>query len=89
MKAALGFRADVLARKAKDVGDTTHYAIALRTGVRESTISRLLSGQTVPTLSTLIAVADAYDMALDELVGRTRIVPTQRAARPKPARAAA
>ncbi|MFE0766136.1 helix-turn-helix domain-containing protein [Streptomyces smyrnaeus] len=66
------FCADVLTKKATAVGDTTLYAIALRTGVRESTISRLVSGRTVPSLATLVAVADAYGCSLDDLViGRT------------------
>lgn len=84
--------AAVLRKKAEAAGDTTHYAIALRAGVRESTISRLLNGRTAPSLATLIAVADAYDMTLDELVGRSAHaprIPQQQGAQPAPAGAAA
>ncbi|MEV6565952.1 helix-turn-helix domain-containing protein [Streptomyces kronopolitis] len=68
MESGLRFHADVLTDKAGSLGDTTHYAIALRAGVRESTISRLLGGRTVPSLATLVALADAYNCALDDLV---------------------
>ncbi|MFI9026390.1 helix-turn-helix domain-containing protein [Streptomyces sp. NPDC053560] len=83
--------AAVLSKRALAAGDTTHYAIAERAGVRESTISRLLAGRTAPSLSTLIAVADAYGMTLDELVGRTTHAPgvPQQGAQPARAEAAA
>ncbi|WP_433856747.1 helix-turn-helix domain-containing protein [Streptomyces kronopolitis] len=68
MATTLRFRADVLTTKAEAVGDTTHYAIAQRAGVRESTISRLVAGRTVPTVATLFAIADAYGIDLDDLV---------------------
>ncbi|MDH6189212.1 Helix-turn-helix protein [Streptomyces sp. ADI96-15] len=80
------FCADFLTKKATAAGDITLHAIALRTGVRESTISRLVSGRTAPSLATLVAVADAYGCSLDDLViGRTkpplRRVPGQHAGR--------
>ncbi|MFJ5890397.1 helix-turn-helix domain-containing protein [Streptomyces californicus] len=68
MKKRLRFKAAVLNEKAEAAGDLTMHDIAKRTGVRESTISRLLSGRTTPTLSTLGAVAAAYGTTLDELV---------------------
>ncbi|WTW95468.1 helix-turn-helix domain-containing protein [Streptomycetaceae bacterium NBC_01309] len=72
-------RVDALAEKARAEGDTTMYAIAQRAGVRESTISRLFAGLTMPSLPTLGAVAVAYDMSLDDLVGLNRPgVPAQR-----------
>ncbi|WP_432001537.1 helix-turn-helix domain-containing protein [Streptomyces sioyaensis] len=84
MEPGLRFHADVLTDKAGSMGDTTHLAIALRAGVRESTISRLLSGRTVPSLATLVALADAYNCSLDDLVlGRVRALP------PRPALAQA
>ncbi|MFZ4266512.1 helix-turn-helix domain-containing protein [Streptomyces arboris] len=83
MKKPLRLKADVLNRKAEAAGDLTMYDIAQRAGVRESTISRLLSGRTTPTLSTLAAVAVAYGTTLDELVdgmARPPAVPAQRGA---------
>ncbi|WP_019548515.1 helix-turn-helix domain-containing protein [Streptomyces sulphureus] len=84
------FRVDVLTKRASAAGDITLYAIALRTGLRESTISRLMSGRTVPSLTTLVAVADAYGCSLDDLViGRTTrpfgTVPAQHASRKRKA----
>ncbi|GGZ23915.1 hypothetical protein GCM10010387_16470 [Streptomyces inusitatus] len=82
MTNALAFRSDVLIKKARAAGDTTLYAIAVRTGVRESTISRILAGLTIPTLATLASIATAYGTTLDELVERgsclLAAVPTQR-----------
>lgn len=69
MTTTLRFRADVLAQKAEAAGDRTHYAIAERTGVRESTISRIIAARTIPTLPTLVAMAIAYGTTLDDLVG--------------------
>ncbi|MCX4550532.1 MULTISPECIES: helix-turn-helix transcriptional regulator [unclassified Streptomyces] len=67
---AYRFRADVLAAKAAAASDMTHYAIARRTGVVESTISRLIAGRTMPSLPTLGAIAAAYGTTLDDLVDR-------------------
>ncbi|MDX2919697.1 helix-turn-helix transcriptional regulator [Streptomyces sp. NE06-03C] len=83
MKKPLRFKADVLSEKATAAGDVTMYDIAVRTGVRESTISRILSGRSTPTLATLAAVAVAYGTTLDELVdgmARPPAVPAQRGA---------
>ncbi|MFF4292199.1 helix-turn-helix domain-containing protein [Streptomyces vinaceus] len=73
------FRADVLAKKAKAAGDDTNYAISVRTGLRECTVSRLLAGAVTPSLDTVCAVAVAYGTTLDELVdGLKAVVPVQR-----------
>lgn len=79
MEPTLRFRADVLTAKAEAVGDTTNRLVAQRTGVRESTISRLVNGQTVPTLLTLGAIASAYGTTLDDLVSAGPVIPEQRA----------
>lgn len=74
----LRFRVDVLTKKAEAKGDHTHYAIAQRIGVRESTISRLMAGRTIPNLLTLAALAGAYGTSLDDLVERgTGTTPVQ------------
>lgn len=82
MTTTLRFRVDVLTDRARALGDETHYAIAQRAGVRESTISRLVAGRTVPSLPTLAALAAAYGTSLDDLVtGLTQptvAVPAQR-----------
>jgi transcriptional regulator with XRE-family HTH domain len=79
MITTLRFRPDVLLDKAKAAGDLTHYAIAQRIGVRESTISRLVAGHTTPNLPTLGAIASAYGTTLDDLVTRVVVtVPAQR-----------
>lgn len=49
-------------------GDCTAVAIAHRIGAQPSTVSRLMSHQTVPTVETLVALRSAYGLALDELV---------------------
>nr|WP_068027763.1 XRE family transcriptional regulator [Nocardia mexicana] len=47
-------------------------ALAATTGVSESTLSRLESGQRRATLELLLPLARAYDVPLDELVGAPR-----------------
>ncbi|RDI63532.1 helix-turn-helix domain-containing protein [Nocardia pseudobrasiliensis] len=46
--------------------------LAARTGVSESTLSRLESGQRRATLELLLALARTYDVPLDDLVGAPR-----------------
>lgn len=46
--------------------------LAARTGVNESTLSRLESGARKPTLELLLPLAELYDVPLDQLVGAPR-----------------
>ncbi|GAA2327821.1 XRE family transcriptional regulator [Streptomyces caniferus] len=46
--------------------------LAATTGVSESTLSRLESGQRRPTLELLLPLARTYDVPLDDLVGAPR-----------------
>ncbi|NEW70727.1 MULTISPECIES: helix-turn-helix domain-containing protein [Streptomyces] len=46
--------------------------LAARTGVSESTLSRLESGQRRPTLELLLPLARIHDVPLDDLVGAPR-----------------
>jgi transcriptional regulator with XRE-family HTH domain len=46
--------------------------LAVRTGVSESTLSRLESGQRRASLELLLPLARAYDVPLDDLVGAPR-----------------
>nr|WP_235215332.1 helix-turn-helix domain-containing protein [Phaeacidiphilus oryzae] len=48
---------------------TTLAALSERTGISQSTLSRLESGQRRPTLELLLPLARAYGVGLDELVG--------------------
>lgn len=61
-------RADAVRGKAREVGDSTDYAIARRVGLRQSTISRLLTGRTTPSVGTLLALRAAYGLPLDDLI---------------------
>ncbi|MFC9894262.1 helix-turn-helix domain-containing protein [Nocardia sp. NPDC127579] len=47
-------------------------ALAATTGISESTLSRLESGQRRATLELLLPLARAYDVPLDDLVGAPR-----------------
>ncbi|EST22821.1 helix-turn-helix domain-containing protein [Streptomyces niveus] len=55
---------DVARRK----GDHSGYAIARRTGLHESTVSRLLRGQQQPGANTLFRLRDAYGGDLADFV---------------------
>ncbi|MFE9410542.1 helix-turn-helix domain-containing protein [Streptomyces sp. NPDC006704] len=48
---------------------TTLAALAATTGISESTLSRLESGQRRPSLELLLPLARTYDVPLDDLVG--------------------
>ncbi|MFJ3545387.1 helix-turn-helix domain-containing protein [Streptomyces rubiginosohelvolus] len=80
----LRLKADLVSAKAQAAGDVTMHDIAVRIGVRESTVSRLLSGRTTPTLPTLARIALAYGTTLDDLVdgmaAPSVAVPAQRGA---------
>ena len=44
-------------------------ALAAKSGISKSTLSRLESGQRKPSLELLLPLADTYQVPLDELVG--------------------
>lgn len=56
-----------LAEAAK-AGDTTGYAIAKRTQLSMSALSRILRGERQPTLGSAAVMARTYRLSLDELV---------------------
>ncbi|MFI2301970.1 helix-turn-helix domain-containing protein [Actinacidiphila glaucinigra] len=64
----LVLRTSFLREKAEEVGDTCDAEIAKRIGVRQSTISRLLTGETFPSVRTLYVLGGAYNVAMDELI---------------------
>lgn len=53
---------------AEQKGDTSGYAIAKRTGLHESTISRILRGQSQPGAKALMRFRTAYGSSVDDLI---------------------
>lgn len=47
--------------------------LARRTGLTQATISRYVTGKSVPSGENLILLADALDISIDYLLGRTDI----------------
>ncbi len=60
-------------RRIRDRRGATLTAVAERTGISKSTLSRLESGQRKPSLELLLPLAEAYHLPLDELVGAPRV----------------
>ncbi|WP_405759544.1 helix-turn-helix domain-containing protein [Streptomyces sp. NBC_01420] len=75
-----------LREKAAEKGDATTYAIARRLQLRQSTVARLMAGETTPSVPTLCLMRTAYGLSLDDLVDETALA--QRKARPGRKRAA-
>ena len=48
-------------------------ALAAKTGISKSTLSRLESGQRKPSLELLLPLAEAHQVPLDELVGAPEV----------------
>ena len=56
-------------REAADrAGDDNGAKISRRTGICESTVSRLMRGRVAPNLATLLSLRSAYRVPLDNLV---------------------
>lgn len=51
-------------------GDHTNYAIAKRTGLNQTTLSRICRGLAKPATQTLLTLAAAYELSIDELIDR-------------------
>src|ERR687890_1392345 len=56
-------------RRLRERRGMTLTAVAARTGISKSTLSRLESGQRKPSLELLLPLAETYCLPLDELVG--------------------
>ncbi len=69
------FRLDVpeLLKAIKASGDYTQAAIARRTGIAESSVSRILRGEAQPDLNSAMRFAEAYDFDLRTKIKRVRI----------------
>ncbi|MET7458475.1 helix-turn-helix transcriptional regulator [Streptomyces sp. NPDC005574] len=73
------FRLDVpeLLKAIKAHGDHHNAAIARRTGIAESSVSRILRGEAQPDLNSAMRLAEQYDLDLRGVIKR---VPVQVAA---------
>ncbi|GGV13872.1 helix-turn-helix domain-containing protein [Streptomyces spectabilis] len=61
-------RSDSLLKAASARGDRSCYAISKRTGIAESTLSRLRRGVARPATETLLILAAAYGLSIDDLI---------------------
>ncbi|WP_030672205.1 helix-turn-helix domain-containing protein [Streptomyces sp. NRRL B-1347] len=59
---------DVLKAKAKEAGHLTHEQIAAHAGIDRSAVSRFFAGRSTPSLPTVVSLARAYGLMLDDLV---------------------
>lgn len=66
------FRLDVakLLKVAADNGDKTRADIYRRTGIAESSVYRILNGETQPDLNSAMRIAEAYDLDIRLLMQR-------------------
>jgi transcriptional regulator with XRE-family HTH domain len=60
-------------RRLRERRGLTLTALAAKTGISKSTLSRLESGQRKPSLELLLPLAEAHQLPLDELVGAPRV----------------
>lgn len=85
----MGDASDVLAevgprlRRFRERRDLTLTAVAAKTGISKSTLSRLESGQRKPSLELLLPLAETYHLPLDELVGTPSIGDPRVRSRPR------
>lgn len=61
-------RSAVLHEAAAARGDHSNYAIAKRTGLNQTTLSRICRGIAKPAAQTLLTLATAYELSIDELI---------------------
>ena len=70
-------------RRLREQREMTLTAVAAKTGISKSTLSRLESGQRKPSLELLLPLANAYHLPLDELVGAPAVGDPRVRTRPK------
>jgi transcriptional regulator with XRE-family HTH domain len=63
-------RTERLRSAAAAKGDLTSYAIWKRTGVAQSTLSRICRGIAKPAADTLLVLSNTYGLSVDELIDR-------------------
>ncbi|MBQ1122585.1 helix-turn-helix domain-containing protein [Streptomyces sp. B15] len=61
-------RVRTLLSAAEKLGDTTGYAIAQRSGVPESSVSRIVRGQSQPGVISLLRLCRTYGLDIDDLI---------------------
>lgn len=61
-------RVDRLWAIARQHGDTTRHAIYRRTGIPESSAYRILSGESQPGLNSVLRIAAAYGVTVEDLM---------------------
>jgi transcriptional regulator with XRE-family HTH domain len=62
-----------LVEAAKAHGDDTGAKIYRRTGIAESSVYRILNGETQPDLNSAMRLAEAYDVDLRTVIKRVAI----------------
>ncbi|MCX4578150.1 helix-turn-helix transcriptional regulator [Streptomyces sp. NBC_01571] len=67
-------RSGLLLETASAQGDRSCYAIAKRTGISESTLSRLRRGVAKPASETLLVLSQAYGLSIDDLIEHSAAV---------------
>jgi transcriptional regulator with XRE-family HTH domain len=60
-------------RRLRERRELTLSALAAKTGISKSTLSRLENGERKPSLELLLPLAEAFHLPLDELVGAPRV----------------
>src|SRR5215210_4741980 len=70
-------------RRLRERRGVTLTALAARTGISKSTLSRLETGQRKPSLELLLPLAATYHLPLDELVGAPPVGDPQVRTRPR------
>ena len=70
-------------RRLRERRGETLTALAAKTGISKSTLSRLETGQRRPSLELLLPLAETYHLPLDELVGAPAVGDPRVRARPR------
>jgi len=60
-------------RRLRERRELTLTALAAKTGISKSTLSRLETGERKPSLELLLPLCDVFQLPLDELVGAPRV----------------
>lgn len=69
----LRLRIDILRVIARECGDCSIAAIARRTRVPESSISRFFNGRTQPDLRSMLRISSAYGVHVEDLIELTEV----------------
>jgi len=70
-------------RRLRERSGVTLTALAARTGISKSTLSRLEHGERKPSLELLLPLSQAFNLPLDELVGAPRVGDPRVRSRPR------